>query len=58
MIAPWPRTSVPWFWPPSSGAFDVQVAAQTFLGQVYYSGGNFRQGLDVARQAVALLTGE
>jgi tetratricopeptide (TPR) repeat protein len=42
----------------SSGAFNVQVAAQTFLGQVYYSGGSFRQGLDVARQAMALLTGE
>jgi class 3 adenylate cyclase/tetratricopeptide (TPR) repeat protein len=42
----------------SSGAFDVQVAAQTFLGQVYYSGGSFRQGLDAARQAMALLTGE
>src|SRR5262249_35689702 len=38
--------------------FDVQVVAQTFLGQVYYTGGNFRQGLDVARQAVALLTSE
>jgi tetratricopeptide (TPR) repeat protein len=42
----------------SSGAFDVQVAAQTTLGQVYYTGGDFRQGLDVARRAMTLLTGE
>ena len=42
----------------SSSAFDVQVAAQTTLGQVYYTGGDFRQGLEVARQAMTLLTGE
>ena len=42
----------------SSGAFDVQVAAQTTLGQVYYTGGDFRQGLDAARRAMTLLTGE
>jgi tetratricopeptide (TPR) repeat protein len=42
----------------TSGAFDVQVAAQTTLSQVYYAGGDFRQGLDVARRAVTLLTGE
>jgi class 3 adenylate cyclase/tetratricopeptide (TPR) repeat protein len=42
----------------TSGAFDVQVVAQTTLGQVYCSGGNFRSGLDVARRAMVLLTGE
>jgi class 3 adenylate cyclase/tetratricopeptide (TPR) repeat protein len=42
----------------TSGAFDVQVTAQTRLGQVYYTGGDFRQALDVARRAMALLTGE
>ncbi len=42
----------------TSGAFDVQVVAQTVLGQVYCSGGDFRPGLDVARRAMALLTGE
>jgi tetratricopeptide (TPR) repeat protein len=42
----------------TSGAFDVQVTAQTRLGQVYYTGGDFRQALDVARRAIALLTGE
>ena len=41
----------------TSGAFDVQVAAQTTLGQVYYTGGAFRQALDVARRAMTLLTG-
>jgi tetratricopeptide (TPR) repeat protein len=42
----------------TSGAFDVQVAAQTTLGQVYYTGGDFRQGLAAARRAMTLLTGE
>ena len=42
----------------TSGAFDVQVAAETTLGQVYYTGGDFRQGLAVARRAMTLLTGE
>jgi tetratricopeptide (TPR) repeat protein len=42
----------------TSGAFDVQVVAQTVLGQVYCSGGDFRPGLNVARQAMVLLTGE
>ncbi len=42
----------------TSGAFDVQVTAQTRLGQVYYTGGDFRQALDVARPAMTLLTGE
>jgi tetratricopeptide (TPR) repeat protein len=42
----------------TSGTFDVQVTAQTRLGQVYYTGGDFRQALDVARRAMALLTGE
>src|SRR5262245_53551499 len=42
----------------TSGAFDVQVTAQTRLGQAYYNGGDFRQALDAARRAMALLTGE
>jgi len=42
----------------TSGAFDVQVTAQTWLGQTYYTGGDFRQGLEIARQAMAVLTGE
>jgi tetratricopeptide (TPR) repeat protein len=42
----------------TSGAFDVQVVSQTILGQVYYAGGDFRQALDYARRAMALLTGE
>jgi tetratricopeptide (TPR) repeat protein len=42
----------------TSGAFDVQIAAQTTLGQVYYTGGDFQQGLDMARRAMTLLTGE
>ncbi len=42
----------------TSGAFDIQVVAQTTLGQVYYAGGDFRQALDVLRQVMALLTGE
>jgi tetratricopeptide (TPR) repeat protein len=42
----------------TSGAFDVQVVAHTNLGQVYCTGGDFRQGLDIARRAMALLTGE
>jgi class 3 adenylate cyclase/tetratricopeptide (TPR) repeat protein len=42
----------------TSGAFDVQVVAQTQLGVAYSAGGDFRQALDVARQAMASLTGE
>ena len=42
----------------TSGAFDVQVTAQTYLGQAYHAVGDFRQALDVSRQVVALLTGE
>jgi tetratricopeptide (TPR) repeat protein len=42
----------------TSGVFDVQVTAQTRLGQVYYTGGDFRQALDMARRAMALLAGE
>jgi tetratricopeptide (TPR) repeat protein len=40
----------------TSGAFDVQVNAQSRLGQAYYSAGDFRQALDVARRALVLLT--
>ena len=42
----------------TSGAFDVQVVAQTYLGIVYYAVGDYRQALDVARRVIALLTGE
>jgi tetratricopeptide (TPR) repeat protein len=42
----------------SSGGFDVQVIAQTYLSQAYYAVGDFRQALDIARQTMALLTGE
>jgi len=42
----------------SSGAFDVQIIAQTYLSQGYHAVGDFRQTLDVARQTIALLTGE
>ncbi len=42
----------------SSGAFDVQVVAQTHLGIAYSLAGDFRKGLDASRQAMALLTGE
>jgi tetratricopeptide (TPR) repeat protein len=42
----------------TSGAFDVQVTAQTYLGQAYHAVGDFQQALDVSRQVMALLTGE
>jgi tetratricopeptide (TPR) repeat protein len=42
----------------SSGAFDVQVVAQTQLGIVYSAVGDFRQALDFSRRAMALLIGE
>jgi class 3 adenylate cyclase/tetratricopeptide (TPR) repeat protein len=42
----------------TSGAFDVQVVALTYLGVAYYAAGDFRQTLDVLRRVTALLTGE
>jgi tetratricopeptide (TPR) repeat protein len=42
----------------TSGAFDVQVIAQTFLGQAYYAVGDFQQALDCMRRVIALLPGE
>ena len=42
----------------TSGAFDVQVVAQTNLGLAYHAAGDFRQALDLSRQTMALLTGE
>jgi tetratricopeptide (TPR) repeat protein/ABC-type thiamine transport system ATPase subunit len=42
----------------TSGAFDVQVTAQTYLGQAYHAVGDFQQALDVSRQVIASLTGE
>jgi tetratricopeptide (TPR) repeat protein len=42
----------------ASGAFDVQVTAQTYLGQAYHAVGDFQQSLDFSRRVMALLTGE
>jgi len=42
----------------TSGAFDVQVVALTYLGVAYSAAGDFRQALDVERRVMALLTGE
>jgi class 3 adenylate cyclase/tetratricopeptide (TPR) repeat protein len=42
----------------TSGAFDVQVVALTYLGGAYYIAGDFRQALDALRRVMALLTGE
>jgi class 3 adenylate cyclase/tetratricopeptide (TPR) repeat protein len=42
----------------TSGAFDVQVTAQTYLGQAYHAVGDFHQSLDFSRRVIALLTGE
>jgi tetratricopeptide (TPR) repeat protein len=42
----------------TSGAFDVQVVAQTYLGIAYNHVGDIQQALDVSRRVVALLTGE
>ena len=42
----------------TSGALDVLVPAQTALALAYLHVGDFREALDVARRAVALLTGK
>jgi predicted ATPase len=42
----------------TSGAFDVQMQAETRLSQAYYTAGDFRQALNHARRAMALLTGD
>ena len=42
----------------TSGAFDVQVIAQNYLGVAYYAVGDYRQALDVSQRVIALLTGE
>jgi tetratricopeptide (TPR) repeat protein len=42
----------------SSGALDVLVPAQTALALAYIHVGGFREALAIARQAVALLTGD
>jgi tetratricopeptide (TPR) repeat protein len=42
----------------SSGAFDVQVIAQTFLGMAYHAVGHYWHGLDCMRRVIALLPGE
>jgi tetratricopeptide (TPR) repeat protein len=42
----------------TSGAFDVQVHAQSNLSMAYYAAGDYRQALDVAQRTIAVLTGE
>jgi class 3 adenylate cyclase/tetratricopeptide (TPR) repeat protein len=42
----------------SSGALDVLVPAQTALAGAYLTVGDFREALDVSRQAMTLLTGD
>jgi tetratricopeptide (TPR) repeat protein len=42
----------------ASDAFDIQVVAQCSLGAAYYRVGDYRQALDVSRQALAPVTGE
>src|SRR5262249_55871081 len=42
----------------TSGTFDEQAEARTRLSQTYYTAGDFRLGLDVARRAIALFTGD
>src|SRR5205823_10623848 len=42
----------------ASGAFDIQVLAQTYLSVAYYHVGDYRQALDVGRPALGLLAGE
>src|SRR5262249_15117138 len=42
----------------TSGAFDIQVVAQYQLGVAYSIVGDFRQALDLSRQAMLSLTGE
>ena len=42
----------------ASGAFDIQVVAQTYLGLAYTAVGDFRQALDFSRRVMALLPGE
>jgi tetratricopeptide (TPR) repeat protein len=41
-----------------SGAFDVQIVAQTYLGLIYGEVGDFRQALDVSQRVIESLTGE
>jgi tetratricopeptide (TPR) repeat protein len=42
----------------TSGAFDVQVIAQSCLGIAYYAAGDYTQGLDCMRRVIALLPSE
>jgi class 3 adenylate cyclase/tetratricopeptide (TPR) repeat protein len=42
----------------TSGAFDVQVVAQSHLSVAYSAMGDFRQALEASRQAMVSLTGE
>jgi len=42
----------------TSGAFDVQLQAQSNLGVAYVAAGDYRQALDVAQRMIAGLTGE
>jgi tetratricopeptide (TPR) repeat protein len=42
----------------TSGGFDVQVSTQAPFGVAYDAAGDFRQGLDMARQVIALIPSE
>ena len=42
----------------TSGAFDVQVIAQTFLGMACFAVGDYWQGIDCMRRVIALLPRE
>jgi class 3 adenylate cyclase/tetratricopeptide (TPR) repeat protein len=42
----------------ASGAFEIQVVAQTYLGVAYTAVGHFRLALDFSRRVMELLTGE
>ena len=57
MTVPLRRASVTLALATTSGAFDVQVGPD-YPGPGVLYWGDFRQGLDVARRAMALLTGE
>jgi len=45
-------------WPPPVAPSTSRSPPRPGLGQTYYTGGDFRQGLEIARQAMAVLTGE
>ena len=57
MTAPWRPVSVPSPWPPPAG-ITTPIAANNFLGLVYFLQGDYRQAMDANRRAMALLEGE